>query len=451
MIPSQGALYGDLYGNARVREIFSVRGRLRAMLAFEAALARAQATAGVIPAAAAVAIAAAADDADRLDVDEIVRGTQVTGYPVVALTKELARLAGPEAGRFVHWGATTQDVLDTATVLQLRSALPAIEDDLRAVIDALGQRAVRHRDDIMAGRTHLQHALPVTFGYVCALWAAPLIDGIERLRATLKRALQLQFGGAVGTLASLGTRARDVAESLGRELDLRVPDAPWHADRSAFVDLACVLGVVCGCLAKFATDVTLLMQTEVAEVAEPHAPGRGASSAMPHKRNPIACEYTIAAARAVHALVPAMLGAMAGDHQRSTGAYQAEENTLYRIVVSASGASGNARKLALGMVVDAERMRSNVGLTLGLIVSEAVAIALAERVGSGSSHAIVERAASRATDERRPLLEILTDDREVAEYFDAAALRQLLDPAGYVGEAAAVIDRVLARIARLSL
>ena len=262
MIVEQGALYGDLHGTTRMRTIFSVRERLRAMLAFEGALARAQARTGVIPQAAADAIVAAAGRVDAFEVDAIVAGTQLTGYPVVPLTKELARLAGPDAGRYVHWGATTQDVLDTATVLQLRDALPALEDDLVAVIAALAERAERHRDDVMPGRTHLQHALPVTFGFVCAVWLAPLLDRLDALRALRERVLQLQFGGAAGTLASLGTHARDVALALGDELNLRVPDAPWHVDRGAFAELACALGVACGSLAKMATDVALLMATE---------------------------------------------------------------------------------------------------------------------------------------------------------------------------------------------
>lgn len=443
----QSALYGDWYGSAPVRAIFSVRERLRAMLTFEVALARAQAATGVIPRAAAEAIAAAAD-AGRLDVDAIVAGTQTTGFPVVALVAQLARLAGDDAGRYVHWGATTQDVLDTATVLQLRAALPSLGGDLDRTIAALAARAARHRDDLIAGRTHLQHALPVTFGYVCAIWLAPLLDARERLRAARERALRLQFGGAAGTSASLGPRAREVAQRLGAELDLPVPEAPWHADRSAFAELACALALTCGSYAKMATDVALLAQTEVAEVAEPHLPGRGGSSAMPQKRNPVASEYVLACTRAVHALSGEMLAAMAGDHQRSTGPYQSEENTLWRVVVHASGAFAHGRSLAEGILVDAQRMRANVDLTGGRIVSEAVAVALAAHVGSGDAHAAVERAASTALEEKRPLLDVLAADPAVTAYFDRDALAELLDPERYTGEAGAVVDRVLARAAR---
>lgn len=445
----QSALYGDWYGSGPVRAIFSVRGRLCAMLAFEVALARAQAANDVIPRAAADSIAAAAD-VDRLDLEAIVAGTRLTGYPVVALTEQLARLAGADAGLYVHWGATTQDVLDTATVLQLRDALPLLVSDLDRTIDALSACAGRHRDDLMPGRTHLQHALPVTFGYVCAVWLAPLLDLRERLGAARDHALRLQFGGAAGTLASLGARARAVACALGDELRLPVADAPWHVDRSAFADLVCVLGIICGSLAKIATDVALLAQTEVAELSEPHVPGRGGSSAMPHKRNPIASEYVLACTRAVHALVPEMLGALAGDHQRSTGPYQAEENTLYRVVIHASGAFAHGRALAEGMRPDLARMRANVDLTRGLIVSEAVAVALAAPLGSGPAHALVERAASAAVDAKLPLLDLLAADPAVTAHLDRNALAQLLEPERYVGEAGAVVDRVLARAAGLT-
>lgn len=436
-------LFGELYGTSAMRETFSSRRRLRAMLAVEVALARAEAKVGVIPAEAAEAIAAAAD-VDRLDLVAIVASTQNVGYPVVPLTKQLAQLAG-EAGRYVHWGATTQDILDTATVLQLLEGFALLEADLAAIVAALARRAEEHRDDVMAGRTHLQHALPVTLGYKIAVWLAPLAEHRERLRAARERVRTVQFGGAVGTLASLGTRGRAVALALGEELGLRVPDAPWHVDRSAFAEAACAIGLVCGSLAKFATDVVLLMQTEVGELFEPHAPGRGGSSTMPQKRNPIASEYVLAAARGVHALVPMMLAAMAGDHERSTGAWQSEEIALPQIFVLASAACAQARAIAEGMTVDRERMRRNLDVTGGLIVSEAVSMALAERLGHVRAHALVEQASSQAIASGRPLLDVLAETGEVTAYFDRAALERLLDPARYTGEAAAVVDRVLAR------
>jgi 3-carboxy-cis,cis-muconate cycloisomerase len=450
VFPTSGtSLYGDLYGTAEMREIFSLRSRLRAMLDVEVGLARAEARARVIPSTAAEAIARAAD-VDRLDVPTIVAATQNVGYPVVPLTKQLAKLAGPDAGGYVHWGATTQDILDTATVLQLGRAFAVLDRDLAASIDALAHLARRHRGDVMAGRTHMQQALPITFGYKCALWLAPLVDHRARLRRARDDANQLQFGGAVGTLASLGTRGREVALALGEELGLRVPDSPWHVDRSAFAQAACSLALVCGTLAKFAIDVVLLMQTEIGEASEPYAPGRGGSSAMPQKRNPIASEYILATARGVHALVPVMLQAMAGDHERSSGPWQSEELALSQIFVLASATFSQSLAVARGMTVDIARMRDNLAISRGLIVSESVAMALAERIGQGRAHAIVEKASSLALESHVSLREALLRDEEVASMFDAQTLDTLLDPITYTGEAGAIVDRIVERVLVMS-
>jgi 3-carboxy-cis,cis-muconate cycloisomerase len=428
-----------------MRAIFSEERRLQTMLDVEAALARAQAALGIVPERAAAAISHAATRAGELDRDAIVRGTENVGYPVVPLTKELVRLAGPDAGGYVHWGATTQDVMDTALVLQLRDAFALLEDDLAGIVRALADRATRHRNDVMAGRTHLQHALPLTFGYKCAVWLAPFCDALEALRSAGAAVRVVQFGGAVGTLASLGTNGRAVTLGLARELGLRAPDAPWHVDRSRLANAAAACAIACGSAAKFATDVVLLMQSEVAEVFEPQAPGRGGSSTMPQKRNPIASEYVIAAARGVRALVPLVLEAMVGDHERSTGPWQSEEIALPQIFVLASAAFSQARAIAEGMTVDVARMRANVDLTHGLIVSEAVAMALAERIGKAAAHHAVERACVAVLAGAGDLVTVLAADPAVTAVLDEPRLRALLDPGAYVGESSAVVDRVVAR------
>jgi 3-carboxy-cis,cis-muconate cycloisomerase len=442
-------LFGSLYGTPAMKDVFSARARVRTLVAVEAALARVQARLGIVPQTAADAIAAAADRADDFDIAALAAQSETVGYPIVPLTRELARRAGPEAGAFVHWGATTQDVLDTGLVLQLRAALALLEADLRATNAALAQRAERHRADVMAGRTHLQHALPITFGYKVAVWLAPLIEHAARFEALRARVLRVQFGGAVGTLASLGDRGREVTVALAEELALAVPDAPWHADRSGFAELASFAGVACGSLAKIAGDVVLLMQTEVAEVFEPHAPGRGGSSTMPQKRNPIASEYVLAGTRGVHALVPLMLTAIAGDHERSTGPWQSEEIALPQILVLASGVFAHAKTLAQGMRVDTVRMRRNLDATNGLIMAEAVAMALAESIGKAAAHHLVEQACSVAIDRGRPLIDVLAEEPSVARHLDRRRLSELFDPASYVGESAAVVDRVLARYAEV--
>ena len=357
----------------------------------------------------------------------------------------MAQLAGDDAGGYVHWGATTQDILDTATVIQLRAAFDVLERDLAATIEALERHARDYRDTVMCGRTHLQQALPITFGYKCAVWLAPLVEHRSRLRHAREELSQLQFGGAVGTLASLGARGRPVALALGARLGLRVPDAPWHVDRSAFAGAACALAIACGSLAKIATDVVLLMQTEVGEAAEPYAPGRGGSSTLPQKRNPIASEYIVATVRGVHALVPVMLQALVGDHERSTGPWQSEEPALAPMFILASAAFAQSLALTRGLTVDARRMRRNLEIGGGLIVAESVAMALAEKIGHGHAHAAVERASGLAATSDVSFREALLSDNRIAEFYDGATLDALLDPASYLGESGAVVDRVSAR------
>ncbi len=442
--PIDSPILGGLFGTDAMRDLFSDRAWLQAMLDVEAALARVEARLGLIPAGAATAISKAAK-VDLLDVTSLGASTRLVGYPVVALTKALARAAGADAARYVHWGATTQDILDTALVLQMRAGLDLIGNALAAMARALADKAVAHRDDVMAGRTHLQHALPVTFGYKCAVWLAPLIDHRQRLEDLRRRALRVQFGGAVGTLASLGDSGRSVTVGLAEELGLASPDAPWHVARETLAEVAAVLGLICGSLAKFATDIVLLMQTEVGEAFEPHQQGRGGSSTMPQKRNPISSEYVLAAARGVHALVPLMLSAMVQDHERATGPWQSEQLALPQIFVLTSGALMHASTIAAEMTIDAKRMRRNLDTTGGLILAEAAMMALAPHLGRAVAHDVVEHACAAAIAARRPLVDVLAEDAQVAAHLDRASLQKLMEPASYLGEAQAVVDRVVAR------
>lgn len=442
--PVDSEVFGDLFGTSEMRALFADQRRFQAMLDVEAALARAEARLGVVPATAAEAITRAAR-VEVLDLAAVGERTRLVGYPVVGLVKELERAAGPDGAGYVHWGATTQDIMDTALVLQIRRGFGLLEAELLRLVRELASRAERHRNDVMAGRTHLQHALPITFGYKCAVWLAPVADHVERLRLLRRRVEVVQFGGAVGTLASLGDQGRAVAEALAAELGLGVPDAPWHSARERIAEVAAFLGLLTGSLAKFATDVVLLMQTEVAEVAEPYRKGRGGSSTMPQKRNPIASEFILAAARGVAALVPLVLNAMAGDHERSTGPWQSEFLALPQMFVLASGALSHAAAVAEGMTADVVRMRRNVEATQGMISAEAVMMALAEKTGRGQAHRLVERASAQALAQSRPLGEILAADPQIATHLDAAAIEKLLAPETYLGEAHAVIDRVVAR------
>jgi 3-carboxy-cis,cis-muconate cycloisomerase len=296
----------------------------------------------------------------------------------------------------------------------------------------------------MAGRTHLQQALPVTFGLKCAVWAMPFLGHLERLTQIRARVQQLEFAGAAGTLASLGEQGIAVMEALAAELGLRAPLAPWHVCRDALAETVGFLGLVCGSLAKIATDIILLAQTEVGEVAEPYVAGRGQSSTMPQKRNPIASEYILAAARMVQALVPVMQGAMAQDHERATGPWQAEALALPQAFVLTHGALLHTLAIAEGMVVDAERMRANLNITRGLIVSEAVMMGLAPVLGRGEAHHVVKHACDVALTRNIPLADALLEDSAVAGRLDRAAIDRMTDPANYLGSTQAFIDRVIA-------
>jgi 3-carboxy-cis,cis-muconate cycloisomerase len=297
----------------------------------------------------------------------------------------------------------------------------------------------------MAGRTHLQQALPTTFGLKCATWALTFVNHVRRLDQLRPRIEHAEFGGAAGTLASLGDQGIAVMEGLAAELGLAALPAPQHVVRDSLAETICFLGLVCGSLAKIATDIILLAQTEVGEVAEPYVSGRGASSTMPQKRNPIASEYVAAAARGVHALVPLVLGAMAGDHERSTGPWQSEQLAMPQIFVLTAGALAHAAGLAEGMTVDPVRMRQNLDSTGGLILSEAVMMALAPKIGRTEAHDVVEHACARVIGGRGSLAEALAGDAKIAAHLDRAAIDRMLDPAGYLGEATGVVDRVLAR------
>ncbi len=443
--PADSPVMGALYGTDAMRAAMGERAWLARMLDVEVALAMAEARLGIVPPEAAAAIAAAAD-VDRLDLAELARATANTGYPVVGLVKQLSALAGPEAGKWTHWGATTQDIMDTAVVLQMRQGLALIRMDLVQLNTALASLGVRHRDTVMAGRTHLQHALPVTFGYKVAVWLSPLISMVERLDQLRPRVEKLQFGGAAGTLASLGARGIEVQREMAGELGLALPDIPWHVARDGFAEVVNFLGLLCGALSKIATDVMLLMQTEVAEVAEAYQAGRGGSSTMPQKRNPISCEYVLAQSRGVHALVPQMLSAMAQDLERGTGPWQAEALAIGQAFNLTHGALLCARSIADGLVVDTGRMARNLASTGGLIAAEQVMMGLAPVLGRGEAHHIVNHACDVALEHRIPLAEALLADPQISARITPDEVHALCAPENYLGQAGVFVDQVLARM-----
>jgi 3-carboxy-cis,cis-muconate cycloisomerase len=440
--PADSPILGTLYGSDAMRAVFDETTYFQRMLDVEAALARVQGRMGIIPADAAAAIVAAAR-VENLRTEDLAASARNVGYPVVGLVAGLSKAAG-KAGGWTHWGATTQDIMDTATVLQVRDGLDLIDTELSAILTALTSQADKHRATVMAGRTHLQQALPVTFGLKCAIWAMPFLGHQQRLKQLRPRVEVVEFAGAAGTLASLGDQGIPVMEALATDLGLGAPLTPWHVCRDGLAEAVNFLGLVCGTLAKIATDIILLAQTEVGEVAEPYVAGRGQSSTMPQKRNPIASEYILAAARMVQGLVPVMLGAMAQDHERATGPWQAEALALPQAFVLTHGALLHTRAITEGMVVDASRMRANLDITHGLIVSEAVMMGLATVIGRGEAHHVVKHACDIALTEQVSLADALERDPVVSTRLNRAAIEKLIDPANYLGSTQGFIDRIIA-------
>jgi len=439
-------LLGPLLGSPAVSAIFSDHGRLQGMLDFEAALARAEARAGVIPARAATVISAKCR-AQLFDPTALAEATARAGIPVIPLVKHLTALVAaddPEAARFVHWGATSQDAMDTGLVLQLRDALAPIESDLARLADALAELAARHKLTLLPGRTWLQHALPITFGLKAAGW----LDAVERHRMRLAvlrpRLLTLQFGGAAGSLAALGDRGLAVAAALAEELSLTLPDIPWHTHRDRPAELAVTLGMTVGSLGKMARDLSLLMQTDVGEAFEPSGEGRGGSSTMPHKHNPVASAVVIAAATRAPGLVATLLAAMVQEHERGLGGWHAEWIALPELMDVSSGALAHMADTMANLRIDADRMQANLEITQGLIMAEAITLALGPKLGRLAAHERVEAACSRAMSEGRHLRQVLAEDAVVTAELEPQDLDRLFDPHNYLGATMTFIERVLA-------
>ncbi len=439
-------LFRDAFGTPAMREVFADRRFVARCVEVEVALARAEARCGVIPADAAQAIAREAR-AERIDFDALRTETDIVGYPILPLVHQLVAMCG-DAGRWLHWGATTQDIMDCATVLQLRDAFDLVDTDLRELRRILADLARRHRDTPMAGRTHLQQALPVTFGAKVAVWLAMFDRHQQRLAELRPRVQVVQFGGAAGTLASLGERGFEVQQALAEELGLGVPATTWHVARDGFAESVNLLALITGSLGKIALDVMIMASTEFGELAEPFVKGRGASSTMPQKRNPISSELMLAAAKAVRQHAGLMLDAMVQDFERATGPWHAEWIALPESFVLTAGALHQARFALGGLVVDAARMRHNLGLSQGLIVAEAVMMGLAPAIGRQPAHDLVYDACRTVNERGGTLADALAALPEVTRHFDRAAIERLTDPANYLGLAPQMVDRALARSAR---
>ncbi|MGO4715143.1 3-carboxy-cis,cis-muconate cycloisomerase [Bradyrhizobium sp. 2TAF24] len=448
MSTSLSPLLAPMLSSAAMRAVCDDAATLQFMLDFESALARAEAKSGVIPAAAVAPIGDACR-ADRFDFAGLADAASRAGnlaIPLVkALTAHVAK-ADAAASRYVHWGATSQDVIDSATMLQLRAAIDVLLPDLDRAVAGFAALARRHRDTAMVARTWLQHALPMPFGLKLAEYAAALNRSRQRLRQLRADGLALQFGGAAGTLAALGDKGLAVSEQLAVELALPLPEAPWHTHRDRIAEAASVFAILTGSCGKIARDVSLMMQTDVQEAYEPAGEGRGGSSTLPHKRNPVAAASALGAATMAPNLAATIFAAQVQDHERSAGPWHAEWPTLPTLMLVTSGALAAIVDIAEGLDVDAERMRANLDATHGLIMAEAVSMALADAIGKSEAHHIIETASRTAIAQKKHLRDVLAADSRVTAHLDAARLDRLFDPLAYQGASQALIDRLLASL-----
>ncbi len=439
---TDSAFLRDLFATDELRRIFDDANRLQCWLDFEAALARAEAVAGLIPPDAAAEITRQAR-AERFDLEAIRQGVVETGHPLITVVRQLAGLCQGEAGRYVHWGATTQDVTDTGLVLQLKAALSVIRRDLQALAAALADLARRERDTLMPGRTHGQHATPITFGYKVAVWLDEVGRHLARLDESAPRVLVGQFGGAAGTLASLGPLALQVREHLMADLGLGVPEITWHAARDRLVEAVLLLTMIASTMGKIAHEVILLQKSEVQELEEPFHVGKVGSSTMPHKRNPMGCEGIVALARLARSLAPAMLESMGtAEHERDWSAVHTEWAAVPEACILSGAALAQTLEVVRGLIVYREKMRADVDILHGLILSEAVMLKLGETIGRQAAHDLVYEAAMAAYEQGRPLVELLLEDPRIAERVSAEQLDEILRPEAYTGLAGEFVDRV---------
>jgi 3-carboxy-cis,cis-muconate cycloisomerase len=438
------AIFQGIFSTDAMRHIWSDENRTQKYLDIESALAKVQGRLGLIPQEAADEIVSHCT-LSQIDMAKLRQQTERIGYPILGVVSQLNALCRDKLGEYCHWGATTQDITDTATVLQIREALDLVEQELAGIAAALAKLAKAHRDTPMIGRSNLQQAIPVTFGYKMAGLLSAVQRHQERLAQLRERVLVGEFAGAAGTLASLQTGAMETQAGLCAELGLKQPVIAWHTIRDNIAEVGTVLGLIGGTLGKLSMDVKLMMQTEVGEVHEPYAHGRGSSSTMPQKRNPISSCYIHAAISVVRQHAAALMDAMVADHERSTGPWEIEWIVLPEAFCLMAGALRQSRFVLEGLEVDAAAMRRNIDLTHGLVMSEAVMMGLGPYIGREYAHDLVYDICRDAVKQQRPLLDLLAEHPQVNVHLDRAALAALCDPARYLGQSGVMVDRVLAR------
>ena len=436
-------IYRDIFSTDAMRRVWSDQTRIQRYLDVEKALSVTQGRLGVIPQEAAAEIAQRCDVA-QMDFGKLKSVTEHVGYTVLPVVEQLTALCKDGLGQWCHWGATTQDITDTATVLQIRDGLELVESDLREILEALAGLAKKHRDTPMVGRSNIQQAIPMTFGYKIAVWLAGLQRQAERLQQMKSRVLMGEFGGAVGTLASLGEKGLPVQKGMMEELGLAQPPIAWHTVRDTMAEVGCFLGLLCGLLDKIATDVKIMMMTELNEVQEPDGGGgRGASSTMPQKRNPISCAYITACSSVVRQHAAALLNAMNADFERATGTWEIEWLVFPEIFCFAAGALAQAKYMLSGLIVHPENMMKDLRLTDGLVNTEAVMMALGPKMGRGKAHDKLSTICIAVSQGKGKLIDLLSADTDISKIFDRKALEDLLDPTKYLGSSGTMVDHVL--------
>lgn len=436
-------IFGDIFSDARMRQVWSDENRTAKYLDIERALAKVQGELGLIPQEAADEIVKHCE-LSMIDWDKLKAKTEQIGYPIIAVVNQINANCRDRLGEYCHWGATTQDITDTAMILQMREGLALVEQDLADISDALAVLAEKYRDTPIIGRSNLQQATPITFGYKMASILAGIERHRERLQQLKPRVLMGEFGGASGTLSSLEKGAMETQAALMKELGLAQPLISWHTVRDTVAEVGAFLGLVGGSLGKIAMDVKLLMQTEVGEVFEPFAPGRGSSSTMPQKRNPISCLYIHANISVARQHAAALMDAMVADHERSTGPWEIEWVSVPEIFCLMSGALKQTKFVLEGLEVDADRMRANMDMTNGLVMSEAVMMGLGTYLGREYAHDLVYDLCRQALKENRPLIDILEAHPEINCHVNRAQLEHMCNPVHHVGQAGVMVDRVLA-------
>jgi len=437
-------IFKDMYGTDELRQVFSDENLLQGWLDVEAALARAEAAVGLIPVPAAAEITRKAR-VELLDLESMRRSINETTHELVPLIRQLASLCEGEAGRYVHWGATTQDISDTGLMLQVKAAHMIISRDLQALAGALEWLARRERDTLMPGRTHGQHAPPITFGFKVAIWLAEIRRHIARMDESRPRVLVGQLAGAAGTLASLGKQGLEIQQRLMAELGLGVPEIGWHPARDRLAEFASILAMVAATMGKIAHEVILLQKSEVAELEEPYQPGKVGSSTMPHKRNPMICEGIMAEARMARGHLSTLLLGMESEHERDWSAVHVEWACVPEVAILTGGAVAHTLRVIEGLRVDRERMRANIDMLHGLSLSEAVMLELGTYLGRQVAHDVVYEASMAAYEQGRPLRDLLLADERVTQHLSADKLEELLRPERYTGLCGTFVDRVAGR------